>query len=114
MINEIRVRVMSDKTERVVRGWIHEPPEPGFVVIEVLEYQETENDEPVTLLLHEGDKIGGLKPWMVPWMKYRGLCTEEEILDHERLPVEFLDKSSEEIDQIIATAIDRILQGGTE
>jgi len=50
-----------------------------------------------------------LKPWMVPWMKYRGLCTEEEIPDHERLPVGFLDTPPEELDQLVAAAIESTL-----
>ncbi len=108
---------MADSMNRVVKAhYASKPGAMGLVVGKGLwTDEETGYDEmPVVLLPITEDGVGPVFPWMVSWTKYRGLCTEEEIPDHERLPVEFLDKSSEEIDQIIAAALTEILNGGKD
>ncbi len=92
---------MSDKTERVVKVEI------GYDYYAYVSGIGTEKKPlfpkgPATLLRHEGDKIGGLTKDMVEWLRMQAREDRAHGEECGQMPEQ------------IATAIDRILKGGTE
>ena len=108
-------KVGGEMSDRVVRGIRLQDERDTILILEHPERMDAE--EVVTILFHDGDKVGPFEPWMIGWLKYRWLVKElEEWCDtfEGQLPNGFWFMSNEEVDQLVAAALGSLWMEGDD